>query len=173
VLKKYSSFLDRVDKVLFVVLAVLSAAMVLVLLYQIILRYCFAAANVWAEELTRFMFVWVTTLGASMAIRRNVHLRIDLVVDVLKPRPRFILQIITYALALIFLIYLCLLGFDLMSNTMVNKSAGLRIPMAVAYSAIPVGGVFMILSCVEFIGKKVEALRALSTDAAEAQGERT
>lgn len=161
-LKQYSAFLDRVDKVLFVILAILSAAMVAVILYQVVLRYCFSAANVWAEELARFMFVWVTTLGASVAIRRNVHLRVDLVSDMLRPRPRYILQIVLYVMVLLFLIYLCFLGIDLMGRTMVNKSAGLRIPMAYPYSAIPVGGFFMILSCIEFIGKRVEDLRTLA-----------
>ncbi|MDR1242765.1 MAG: TRAP transporter small permease [Deltaproteobacteria bacterium] len=161
-LKKYSAFLDRVDRVLIALLAAFSAIMVLVMLYQIVLRYCFSSANVWAEELTRFIFVWVTTLGASVAIRRNVHLRVDLVVDFLKPRPRFILQIITYTLILLFLIYLFQLGVDLMSRTMINKSAGLRLPMAYPYAAIPVGAAFMILSCIEFIAKKFEELRALN-----------
>ena len=169
-LKKYSAFLDRIDKVLFVILAALSATMVAVILYQVVLRYCFAAANVWAEELARFIFVWVTTLGASIAIRRNVHLRVDLVVDFLKPKPRFILQILTNTLILVFLIHLCYLGVDLMTRTMVNKSAGLRIPMAIAYSAIPVGVAFMILSCVEFIAKRVEDLRSLSGNAQNRQG---
>lgn len=160
-LKKYSAFLDQIDKVLFVILAVLSAAMVAVILYQVVLRYCFSAANAWAEEVARFMFVWVTTLGASIAIRRNVHLRVDLLVDFLKPRPRFILQIITYTLILLFLIHLCYLGAELMTRTTINKSAGLRVPMAVPYAAIPVGVAFMILSCVEFIAKRVEDLRNL------------
>lgn len=170
-LKRYSAFLDQIDKALFVLLAVLSAAMVIVILYQVVLRYCFAAANVWAEELARFMFVWVTTLGASLAIRRNVHLRVDLLVDFLKPRPRYLLQIGTYILILLFLLYLCRLGFDLMSKTMLNKSAGLRVPMAAPYAAIPLGGVFMVLACIEFIAKKVEALRELSSGSANRQGE--
>ncbi|MCC8193780.1 MAG: TRAP transporter small permease [Deltaproteobacteria bacterium] len=160
-IKKYSAFLDQVDRVLFALLAILSATMVIVILYQVVLRYCFAAANVWAEELARFMFVWVTTLGASIAIRRNSHLRIDLLVDALKPKPRFILQIVCYTAIFLFLLYLCYLGFDLMSRTMVNKSAGLRVPMAYPYAAIPVGSAFMALSCIEGIAKKVVELPTL------------
>lgn len=170
-LKKYSAFLDHIDKVLCLFLGILAAAMVLVIMYQVVLRYCFSSANVWAEELARFMFVWVTTLGASVAIRRNVHLRVDLLVDFLKPKQRYMLQIITYTLILLFLIYLCQLGVDLMGRTMINKSAGLRVPMAVPYAAIPVGGAFMVLACVEFIAKKVEALRDLSRGGASRQGE--
>ena len=168
-LKTYSAFLDKVDKILMAILSILAALMVIIILYQVVLRYCFASANVWAEELARFMFVWVTTLGASVAIRRNVHLRVDLVVDFLKPKSRFVLQIVTYTLILIFLIYLCRLGIDLMGRTMVNKSAGLRIPMAIPYSAIPVGGALMILSCIEFIAKRVQDLRNLSKNS-EQQG---
>ena len=125
------------------------------------LRYCFASANVWAEVLAKFMFVWVATFGSSIAIRRNAHLRVDLLIDYLRPKYRYIIQILTYPLILLFLIYLCKLGMDLMDRTWVNKSAGLRLPMAIPYSAIPVGGVFMILSCIEFIGKRVEALMNL------------
>lgn len=161
-LKKYSAFLDRIDKVLFVILATLSAMMVAIMVYQIVLRYCFAAANVWAEELARFMFVWVTTLGASIAIRRNVHLRVDFVAEALNPKARYILQIVCYTLVLVFLVYLLQLGIDLMTKTMINKSAGLRVPMAIPYSAIPVGAAFMILACIEFIAKRVEDLRNLS-----------
>lgn len=170
-LNKYSAFLDRVDKVLLALLSVLAALMVAIILYQVVLRYCFSAANVWAEELARFMFVWLTTLGASVAIRRNVHLRVDLVVDILKPRSRYILQIVTYTMILFFLLYLCYLGVDLMTRTMVNKSAGLRLPMAIPYSAIPVGGAFMVMSCIEFIAKRVQDLRGLSGGDAPRQGE--
>jgi TRAP-type C4-dicarboxylate transport system permease small subunit len=170
VLKRYSAFLNKLDKVILAILAALAAAMVIIMLYQIVLRYCFNSANVWAEELTRFMFVWMTTLGASVAIRHNVHLRVDLVVDFLKPRSRFILQIVTYTLILLFLIYLCQLGFDLMSRTMINKSAGLRVPMAVPYSAIPFGCIFMILSCIEFIASRVQDLRNLGAEKSPTQG---
>jgi TRAP-type C4-dicarboxylate transport system permease small subunit len=132
-----------------------------IMLYQVVLRYCFNAANIWAEELAKFMFVWVTLLGASMAIRRNVHLRVDLFVGLLPPKPRFTVQIVTYTLILGFLIYLCFLAVELISNTTVNRSAGLRVPMAIPYSAILVGGVLMVLACIEFIGKKVEEYRQI------------
>ena len=168
-LKTYSSFLDALDRVLFVVLAVLSAAMVAVILYQVVLRYCFSAANVWAEELARFMFVWITTLAASMAVRRNVHLRVDLFIDILRPKARLIVQIISYTAIFIFLVYLCVLGVDLMTRTTINRSAGLRVPMAVPYAAIPAGATLMALACIEFIAKRVQDFKNLSGSSAVQQ----
>ncbi|GHV53857.1 2,3-diketo-L-gulonate TRAP transporter small permease YiaM [Deltaproteobacteria bacterium] len=161
-LKKYSAFLDVLNKALFFVIAVLAAAMTLIILYQVVLRYCFNAANIWAEELAKFLFVWVTVLGSSIAIRKNVHLKVDLFLSLLKPRARLILQIVSYLLILGFLIYLCRLGISLMGNTMVNRSAGLRVPMAIPYSAVPVGAFLMSLTCLEFILKRAQELRQLA-----------
>ena len=162
-LKRFSTFLDAIDRVLFCIIAVLSASMTIIILYQVVLRYCFNSSNIWAEELAKFMFIWITMLASSMAIRRNAHLRVDLIVDLLAPRPRFILQIATYFLILCFLVYLCFLGVELMGNTMVNRSAGLRVPMAIPYAAIPIGGVLMTLACIEFIGKKCGELKQVHT----------
>ena len=160
-LKKYSAFLDTLNKGLFFVVAALAASMTLIMLYQVVLRYGFNAANIWAEELAKFMFVWVTMLASSMAIRKNVHLKVDLFIDLMKPKPRLLFQIVSYIVILGFLVYLCKLGITLMGNTMVNKSAGLRVPMAIPYAAVPVGAFLMSLTCVEFIFKRVEELQAL------------
>ena len=158
-LSKYSAFLDVICRGLRILLALLAAMMTAIMVYQVVLRYCFNDANIWAEEVTRYLFVWVTMLGSGIAIRANVHLRIDFFVGMLGLKPRLILQLISYMLILLFLLYLCDLGFNLMDNTWVNRSAGLRIPMAIPYTAIPVGGIVMILFCVECIFKKIEEIR--------------
>jgi TRAP-type C4-dicarboxylate transport system permease small subunit len=162
-LSKYSAFLDVIWRGLRMLLALLAALMTAIMMYQVILRYCFNDANIWAEEVTRYLFVWVTMLGSGVAIRANVHLRIDFLVDALSLKPRLILQMISYLLILMFLLYLCVLGFDLMDNTWVNRSAGLRIPMAIPYTALPVGGMIMILFCTECIFKKTEEIRQVFT----------
>jgi TRAP-type C4-dicarboxylate transport system permease small subunit len=157
-------FLDVICKGLRILLAFLAATMTLIMLYQVVLRYCFNDANIWAEEVIRYLFVWVTMLGSGIAIRANVHLRIDFFVKAMKPKPQLLLQLASYLLILLFLLYLCALGFELMDNTWINRSAGLRIPMAIPYTAIPIGGIVMILFCVEFILKTIEEMKQVFTD---------
>ena len=169
-LQAYSAFLDKVDKVLFVILAALGSSMTAIMLYQVALRYFFSASSLWAEELARYMFAWLALLAASVAIRRNVHLRIDFVVEALRPRPRLILQIVNYTVVLFFLLYMLWLSIRLVSNTTVNISTGLLIPMAIPYSCVLIGSVLMTLSCVEFLCKKVQELRQLSRDQGENRG---
>lgn len=169
-LTKYSAFLDVIGKVLFYLIALLAAAMTLIMLYQVVLRYCFNAANIWAEELAKFMFVWVTMLASSLAIRKNAHLRVDLFVDLMRPKYRLILQIVSYIAILGLLVYICRLGITLMGNTMVNRSAGLRVPMAIPYSAVPIGCFLMALTCIEFIAKKAVELKAVLKGEANGEG---
>ncbi len=62
---------------------------------QVILRFGFAAAAPWAEEMAVYGMIFAVYLGASMAVRERAHIRVTLVVQVL-PRP---LQVAAVVLA--------------------------------------------------------------------------
>lgn len=62
---------------------------------QVILRYVFAAASPWAEELAVYGMIFAVYLGASMATRDRAHIRITLLVNAL-PRK---LQVVSVVLA--------------------------------------------------------------------------
>ena len=68
-------------------LAVLLLAMVLMVFGNVVLRYVFNSGIVVSEELARFCFVWLTFIGAIVAVRDNAHLGMDNVVAAL-PRAR-------------------------------------------------------------------------------------
>ena len=80
-LKTYSKFLNAIEKAEKVVLAASMAAMVILMLYQVILRYVFSASNSWSEELVRYLFILDVLLAASIAVRRNSHLQIDVLIN--------------------------------------------------------------------------------------------
>ena len=62
---------------------------------QVVLRYVFAAASPWAEELAVYGMIFAVYLGASMATRDRAHIRITLLVNAL-PRK---LQVASVVLA--------------------------------------------------------------------------
>jgi TRAP-type C4-dicarboxylate transport system permease small subunit len=43
---------------------------------QIVMRYCFQMGLTWAEELSRFAFVWTIYLGMSLAAKQEQHVRV-------------------------------------------------------------------------------------------------
>ncbi len=46
---------------------------------NVVLRYLFNTGITWSEEAARFLFVWLTFLGAVGALNENQHLGVDLV----------------------------------------------------------------------------------------------
>ena len=92
-LRGYSKFLDVLEKVEKAILAVTVGIMVIIIAYQVIMRYIFAHANSWSEELARYLFIYDVMIGAAIAIRRNSHLQIDILINLMKPKVRTILTI--------------------------------------------------------------------------------
>lgn len=48
--------------------------MVAVMFYQVVLRYCFNKSNIWSEEITRYMFVYVSLLASFTPIGVNISI---------------------------------------------------------------------------------------------------
>ena len=57
-MKGYGKFLDGIEKIEKLFLAVTVAIMIIVIIYQVILRYVFSASNAWSEELARYLFIY-------------------------------------------------------------------------------------------------------------------
>ena len=109
-IKAYSKFLDILEKIQIVLLTVSVPAMVLIMFYQVIMRYVFANSPAWSEELVRYLFIFNVMMAAAIAVRRNSHLQIDILLNVLKPRVRTIFTICATAVGTVFLVYLFILS---------------------------------------------------------------
>ena len=154
-LKSYSKFLDILEFIIRKIIGVLMILMVAVMFYQVVLRYCFNKSNIWSEEITRYMFVYVSLLGSFVAIRKNSHLKVDFFVGLLKGKAYRYFTLLTSIGVLGFLIYLTPLAYNLSMNTMKCESPGLKLPMGYGYLAVPIGCVLMIMGMIEIILQKI------------------
>lgn len=66
-------------------LAMLLLAMVVMVFGNVVLRYAFNSGITVSEELSRYCFVWLTFLGAIVAMRDNAHLGMS---NLLERMPR-------------------------------------------------------------------------------------
>jgi TRAP-type C4-dicarboxylate transport system permease small subunit len=82
--------LDRAFKGVEALLAMLLLAMVLMVFGNVVLRYVFNSGIVVSEELSRFCFVWLTFIGAIVAVRDGAHLAMDNVVARLGRRGKLV-----------------------------------------------------------------------------------
>lgn len=88
-------------------LALLLALMVVMVFGNVVLRYAFDSGIIISEELARFLFVWVTFLGAVVVFHQRGHLGMTMVVEALPPALRRLCLIVSdlliVACALMFL----------------------------------------------------------------------
>ncbi|MDE2659175.1 MAG: TRAP transporter small permease [Acidobacteriota bacterium] len=114
-----------------------------VVLLQVLMRYLFATPNPWSEELSRFAFIWVSLLGASLAAEHRAHFGFDQVTKKLAPPVRRAVERAAWAVVLAFSLLLIGTGIALMDLTLAERSAALNLPVALVYAAAPVSGLLM------------------------------
>lgn len=68
-----------------VAIALLLAGMVVLVFGNVVLRYAFNTGITFSEELSRIFFVWLTFLGAVVAMREHGHLGMDTLLRKLPP----------------------------------------------------------------------------------------
>jgi TRAP-type C4-dicarboxylate transport system permease small subunit len=108
--------LDWIDKVtgaycrlLEMLLVVLLVAMVLMVFGNVVLRYGFNSGITFSEELSRWAFVWMTFLGAIVALKDNGHLGTDMLIGRLGPTGKKVCLAIAETLML-YAVWLILSG---------------------------------------------------------------
>ncbi len=78
--------IDGYCRVLEALLALALALMVVLVFGNVVLRYGFNSGIAVSEELSRWLFVWLTFLGAIVALKEHAHLGTDVLVSRLGPR---------------------------------------------------------------------------------------
>lgn len=141
------NFRKRVDSALFVFLVFLMAAMVLNVLWQVASRYIFQSPSNFTDELSRYLLIWVSLLGASYVAGKKLHLAIDIIPQKLEGKNERNLNILINLLVALFALFVMVWGgLNLVYITLKLEqiSAALNIPLGYVYLAIPLSGLFII-----------------------------
>jgi TRAP-type C4-dicarboxylate transport system permease small subunit len=136
------------DLLLEVLVMVVVAILVVDVLWQVFTRYVLSDPSSWTEELAIFLLIWVSLLGAAVALNRGSHLGIDYFVGKLEKKTQIYVEIFVFLCISIFAFCVMILGgVDLVKTTLSleQKSPALGIEMGYVYLAIPISGTFMVL----------------------------
>ena len=95
-----ATLVDAYFKGLKILIAVFLAAMTVLVFGNVLLRYAFNSGITVSEELSRWLLVWLTFLGAIVAVREHAHLGVDTLVRMLPAGGKRICFIINYGLML-------------------------------------------------------------------------
>jgi TRAP-type C4-dicarboxylate transport system permease small subunit len=137
----------------------LSIAFVIILSH-IIGRYVFRYPLFFAEEISRYCFIWTIMLGASIGLRRKAHTRVEYFINFLPAKGKNILEILVDFCIIGFLGCVIYFGFFLVGKTMNIPTAAMEWPWGLIYLSAPFGAVLMIITNICHI---IEGIKQLST----------
>ncbi|WDZ95337.1 TRAP transporter large permease subunit [Herbaspirillum sp. WKF16] len=142
------------------VAAALVVAETVVLLTGVIYRYALHDPLVWSDELASILFIWLSMLGAVLALDRGEHMRLTAIINKCSEKGRVWLETVAALVVCIFVLMVIHPAVDHSVEQMAITTPALEIPDGLRAAALPVGAILMLLAAVSRMAA-VTSLRLL------------
>lgn len=127
------------------VLCVLLVAVTSVAFAQVVCRYFLHYSLSWSEELARFLFMWITLLGAAYGFKTKSHFSLVFIVNRFGLRLQRIIGGFVVVMCCVFLIIFIVKAIEFIWVVAIHQIApGTQMNMALPYLSVPVGGLLML-----------------------------
>jgi TRAP-type C4-dicarboxylate transport system permease small subunit len=160
VLAGSGNFFDKILKVEEFLLSTFLGLMVFMVLLQILLRNFFSSGIAGGDAIVRHMLLWVGFLGAGIATRGGMHIKIDLASKFLSRKGIQIAEVITNIFSVIIGCILVYAAYDFVKLEYDAKGELLffHLPIWLMESIIPIGYLIITL---RFASKGIEGFLKL------------
>ena len=144
------------------VIAIL-ASMAIMVFANVALRFFTDHSILWVEEVSRYLMIWLTFLGAGIVLRYGAHIGIDTLQERV-PNVAPAIRAVIFVLLLVFFAAMVWLGSRYAALTWGQTTPVMQIPIGAVYLAMPVGFALMILHLLLMAAPYVRQKRFLSDD---------
>jgi TRAP-type C4-dicarboxylate transport system permease small subunit len=151
--------IELVDRIFKYLLIFFMIEITLVIFISVISRYFLNSPIYWAEEVTRYSFVWATFLGAACAYRRKELVSMSVVINALSEKYRHWVQLVLELIILVFLVLSVVFGIKMTMVVSPQLAVSTRVSMAWLYTVVPISCGFMFLICIVNIYRLAKTLR--------------
>ncbi len=128
-----------------ILLAFLLGSLVVIMFIQVFFRYVLNNSLSWSEELAKYLFVWMTFLGAALCLRDKAHIGVDYFLSLLPVQIQQAVQRFNLVLISVFSGVVAVTGFAWVVRIRGTETPALGWPLnTVFYGALPVGSVLML-----------------------------
>lgn len=157
---KLGQFTDNIEETS---IALCMGLMTLITFANVVARYAFNSNILWALELTVFLFAWLVLMGSSYAVKKHIHIGVDIVINMVTPKTQKIMAYLAVSASLAFSILLLIGSWNywypfvterawletedipipefmsFLSNIFNEGEAYEKIPRFIPYAALPIG----------------------------------
>jgi TRAP-type transport system small permease protein len=111
---------------------------------QFFTRYILNDSLAWTEEIARYGLMWIVFIGGIMVTRRNSHIAVELLSNVMKPGPlRAGLLAFVDFIKLAFIGLLAYLSITITERMHLQRMTVFDLPMSYVYGGVAFGCIFM------------------------------
>lgn len=140
----FNGFEEYLSILLFSVLIILG-------FLQVIFRFFFNFSLDWTEEMSRYIFICLVYVAASLAVQRRRHVRVEVIDMFLNTKQRHYLGILVNVIWMLFSVIVALEGVVVAEGEITQLSPALGVSMAIFYAFIPFGFFLMALRILQNI----------------------
>lgn len=126
-------------------LVLLLGSMSVIVFSNVVLRYVTNFSIVWAEEVARYLMIWMTFLGAGLTMRYGGHVAISNLMEMLPHRGQQVLRVIIALSLICFFAAMVWIAYGYTMRMQFQLTPATRIPFSYIYGAIPVGFALLIV----------------------------
>ena len=131
----------------------LFSAMVVVTTMGVFYRYVLNNALPWAEEADRYLFIWLSFVGASVTMRHKAHIAVDLLLRYVSPGWHYRLVLIAQTCVLVFLGIVFWASLPVIELTSETRATATDIPLSWVYIAVPTGCVLIAVETLRLMAR--------------------
>lgn len=121
------------------------AAMSVIIFANVALRYLTSDSIVWAEEVARYLMMWLTFIGCGPVLRYGGHIAVENLQDMMPKAAAQVLRAVIALLLLGFFAFFVWFGIEYMDRTQYQQTPTTQISMAYIYASLPVGAAIAIV----------------------------
>ncbi len=129
------------------VVAAFFAAILLITIMQVCLRYGFNSAVLGGNEAMEGLFIYTTAIGAAVAVRRRLHININFLVSLLPVMGQRVADVLAHLLVAFLNGIMIYYSIHWIGKVGSNESPVLRMPEWILQISIPIGCGLVILYC--------------------------
>jgi TRAP-type C4-dicarboxylate transport system permease small subunit len=127
------------------VLIALLSAMAVIIFSNVILRYSTNQSIEWAEEVARYMMVWLTFLGAGPVLRYGGHIAVENLQDSVPLAWARAIRVFIAVMLTVFFSFIIWYGVIYVDRVQFQMTPTTQVSMSWVYAAMPVGGALLLL----------------------------
>ena len=146
--KKITHFFERVLSSLASAAIVLMGIACIIVCLEVFARYFLNRPQVWVFETTEYILLWITFLATAWVLRKEGHVKIDILINHLNPRAQAILNTITSVIGAIACFVIFWYGAQV---TFAYYQKGIIIPKTLQLPKSPILAIISVGSLLLFI----------------------